>query len=1228
MKTLLKKFNKITIILLLVFCGNINAQQCSIIASTSSLSQTCGTGALNNCGGILYIGNGTDAMTWTINTVIDLSCLGPIQLIVRNAARIYFTASNRLTLATGTSISFEGTGTLVGGSCNASERIYIGTDLIASCNGSGSGADFAFPTLVSAGGFNIVKITPTSSSACGSRSFTLTATATPSTATEVRWYSVASGGTPLQTTSGNNSTYITPTITSTTTYYAEATIGTLITPRKSVTVTINPLPTVTLSSNDADNIFCAGTSVRFSATGGTNYNFRVGGATVQNGASATYTTTSLTNGQVVDVIVTNSSGCTTTSSGISNTVNALPTAVAGGSQSICTNTTATVSGATATNGTIAWTENGAGSITSGATTLTPVYTPALADAGNTVTLTMTVTSNNTCAPQTATAIYTVTVNSLVDNTSDGFRSSSFCIGNQSTITFDANNLSGKLPYTIVYRNDTTLATYSVTITNDDPTIINLNPNPTVTTDYRLLSITDANGCVNTSPSDFSARATINPLPATPTITASGSTTFCAGGSVTLTSSVGTGYLWSNGATTQSIGPTSGGSYTVQVSNSNGCFSPASSATVVTVNTLPNSPLVTTSQPTCSTATGTITITAVAGETYSFDGGSYSGTLVYNGLAIGTSHTIFAKNSLDCVSATSANVTITPLVTKTWDGVSWLPVGNPTSNNFVIIDANYNTSTHGDLNACSLTVNLGKTLTITPGGNVIIQNDLTVNASATLDILDKGSLVMINDSGIVTNNGTTYVRRSTTPFKKFDYVYWSTPVTTSSIVNTFQSIGWNTNRAYEYIPGNDWSFASTMSPGKGYIIMVPTPTSSPGTDTSNVVFSGEVNNGDKIKITGVIPNSSYLLGNPYPSAINADKFLDDNSAVLDGTLYFWTHNTAIQLASNIDPGKAGSGALAFTSNDYATYNRTGGVATAAAISPGLNTSIPTGEIASGQGFFGSSKVTLGSVKEIVYNNSMRLAGTISGGIGINEQFFKTSNTKSKTASVLEKHRIWLELKNSQGAFKQTLVGYITGATNDYDSRFDGESFDGNDFVDFYSIYQNKNLTIQGRALPFDENDTVILGFKSTIDGSFTINIGQVDGLLINQAIYLEDKLTNTIFDLKTGNYTFTTAKGTFNNRFVLRYTNDKTLGIGDMDKDDGILVFYSNNYKTLIIKNNSDAIINSVALFNMAGQNSTNWNSIDGEQTNIHIPIKNASSGAYIVKITTTKGEISKKIIIK
>ena len=113
-----------------------------------------------------------------------------------------------------------------------------------------------------------------------------------------------------------------------------------------------------------------------------------------------------------------------------------------------------------------------------------------------------------------------------------------------------------------------------------------------------------------------------------------------------------------------------------------------------------------------------------------------------------------------------------------------------------------------------------------------------------------------------------------------------------------------------------------------------------------------------------------------------------------------------------------------------------------------------------------------------------------------------------------------------------------------------------------------------------------------------------------------------------NYTFNTAAGTFDDRFVLSYTN-KTLSLDETDKVDGILVLYSNNYKSLIVHNNSlDSNVNKVTLYNMIGQNIANWDINENEQTNIQIPIKNIDSGIYIVKVKTTKGESNKKIIIR
>jgi hypothetical protein len=509
----------------------------------------------------------------------------------------------------------------------------------------------------------------------------------------------------------------------------------------------------------------------------------------------------------------------------------------------------------------------------------------------------------------------------------------------------------------------------------------------------------------------------------------------------------------------------------------------------------------------------------------------------------------------------------------------------------------------------LTVNSGNTLKVT---------DKVTNSGGTITFEDSASLVQINP---VANEGNILYKRTTSTLSNnYDFVYWGSPVAAQEIGKIWMASNW-ADTFYNYNPGTPgWArtyAANTMTPGKGYIARARN--GQQGWDYNNNVstftvggtwpatFSGVPNNGT-ITVTDCVAGKYCLLGNPYPSAIDADKFLSANSSVLDGTLYFWTHNTP--LANN-----------AYNSNDYASYNGVGGTGTTRAISSGLNTSVPTGKIAAGQGFFAKATATA----TVTFNNTMRVGD---GGTPlVNTQFFRTSNTKAKTTNSSEKHRVWLNVSNTQGVFKQTLVGYVTDATNGYDSRFDGESMNGNTYTDFYSINENKNLTIQGRAVPFDENDTVPLGFKTTIAGSFTIDIDEVDGLLTNQAVYLEDKVTSTVSNLKNSNYTFTTDKGTFNDRFVLRYT-DKTLSIEDTDQEDGISVFYANNYKTLIIKNKMlDSLVNSVALFSLTGQNTSNWDIKEKGQATIQIPIKNIASGIYIVKVKTTKGESSQKIIV-
>ncbi|MHC0443757.1 Ig-like domain-containing protein, partial [Flavobacterium sp. 3-218] len=151
--------------------------------------------------------------------------------------------------------------------------------------------------------------------------------------------------------------------------------------------------------------------------------------------------------------------------------------------------------------------------------------------------------------------------------------------------------------------------------------------------------------------------TVNPTPAAPSISADGATTFCQGESVILTSTGGSSYLWSNGATTQSITVSTSGSYSVRVTNASGCPSAFSTATAVTVNSIPSAPSAS-AQTFCSAEAKKVSDLSPWGAAYKWYSASANGTL-YTGnetLATGTYYVSQMANGCES-SRTAVTVTV-------------------------------------------------------------------------------------------------------------------------------------------------------------------------------------------------------------------------------------------------------------------------------------------------------------------------------------------------------------------------------------------------------------------------------------------------------------------------------------------------------------------------------------------------------------------------------------------
>jgi len=441
-------------------------------------------------------------------------------------------------------------------------------------------------------------------------------------------------------------------------------------------------------------------------------------------------------------------------------------------------------------------------------------------------------------------------------------------------------------------------------------------------------------------------------------------------------------------------------------------------------------------------------------------------------------------------------------------------------------------------------------------------------------MNEGSLVMINDKGLVDNQGDIFIHKSTTQIKPYDYTYWSSPIKNAELETVFDSSPKNSfylfstknydDQNQDGLDDNDdaWVRVSgAMDVARGYTSMAP---NAPLSDRQKVIFQGEVNNGT-IQAPIVLQQSASnplndwnLIGNPYPSAIDANLLLmhPSNKDLLSGSLYFWTHNTA----RNDSSDQAGQ---AYSSDDYAMYTLgTGG------IKANSNGQLPNQYIASCQGFFVEAQ-RMGNLR---FSNDMR---TLTN----NNNFFKKDKSKYEP----EDNKLWLNLYNEQGAFSQILIGFIQGASKQFDNEFDGLRLSGNQYISFYARLDQLALAIMGSP-PFQGDEVIKLGLENHISEPVNLKIGieQINGELNQKNIYLYDKLKGISHNLKEKEYQFKLKdKGVFNDRFELRF-QDSIKTSPDIRISPNKIIWYTQN-NSLYVRTSSNDQIKNLKIYDFNGR---------------------------------------------
>lgn len=525
-------------------------------------------------------------------------------------------------------------------------------------------------------------------------------------------------------------------------------------------------------------------------------------------------------------------------------------------------------------------------------------------------------------------------------------------------------------------------------------------------------------------------------------------------------------------------------------------------------------------------------------------------------------------------------------TTTWTGSAW-DNGEPN----ITTDAVVLSGT------CNVTSNTSfKTITVQADAILNVDNAATITVQDNIQVLGTGQLILNNNTSLLQNNssatntGNIKYRRNATPMRQYEFTYWGAPVV-GQVLNVFSPLTL-ADKFYSYnanVGVNNWVIENqnnVMMPGKGYAIRAPQ-----GYTTTPQVFSGEFigvpNNGNiSANVAGFNPAllNYNLLTNPYPSAINVITLLDNTNL---GTLYFWTHNSAI--TNNV-----------FTSSDYAIRTRTTGIAAVTGgTAPGLN-------IAAGQAFFASA----GTTTTINFTNAMRVAGN-------NSQFYRNAQ------NVPLNYYVHLNLTNTLGAFKQIAFGYQEDATDGYDFGSDAlASTEG--AIRFYSLINSLSLGfgIQARAYPWSINDVVPLGYTTTQAGTFDIAIDHFDTFFADKDIFLEDTSNGTFHNLKNSAFTFTTAIGTFDTRFKIHYqdtslSNDDFAGI-----ENSVYVFKENNQPKIV---STKSNIASVIVYDMLGRVVFSKDKVNASEVVLSNLI--ANNQALIIKTTLENNvTVAKKFI--
>lgn len=211
-------------------------------------------------------------------------------------------------------------------------------------------------------------------------------------------------------------------------------------------------------------------------------------------------------------------------------------------------------------------------------------------------------------------------------------------------------------------------------------------------------------------------------------------------------------------------------------------------------------------------------------------------------------------------------------------------------------------------------------------------------------------------------------------------------------------------------------------------------------------------------------------------------------------------------------------------------------------------------------------------------------------------------------------------------------------------------------DMYWVLENKKYVIQAVDTLIYEKQ-IALGVQTLTGGAITIKIDKLENVSEEMDIFLMDKETNNLYNLRKNNYTTTLPAGEYQNKYAIVFKNKKnipdenaSLVAEDIEASftDTSEILVANEPKiadtyttensnakinlildkangTIGINNPQSIEMNTVVLYTILGQKVQSWETnIDTQNLNMtNMP----KPGVYVLQAYTENGRITKKIAI-